>query len=384
MNFDARFGGGQIALGNMAYVLSKKGHEVHLLLGVKNIPERLAKLCSSCCCLHQTLGYSNLTHMTRIIDKTKRYILELHRTCRFDVIDAHGIAGILIPSLLRDRLVVTLHGNNMQRGLNLLQFACKNVEMRNAIPRAPKNFFKNIFGHFLYGKIEKKACEKAKLVVTLTPTEAYYAQKHYSISRQKIRVAPNAIINLKDNSSEVIRIPEREEVILSVGGLEFIKGTPILTKAMRYVLASTQNVIYVSVGDGPLMNYVKELKAEFPEKVVILPQVSAGLSSLYARSVALVQGSIYEAFSLSMGEAMFAGKPIIAFRLASIPDLVIDNVTGLLAKPASSRDLANKTINLIKNEEKTRDMGFDARKIAEKLYNVQVVGSSMERVLKEV
>ena len=85
-----------------------------------------------------------------------------------------------------------------------------------------------------------------------------------------------------------------------------------------------------------------------------------------------------------MAEAMLAGKPVIAFRLASLPDLIVDNVTGCLAKPASSRDLATKTLSLIRNEEKLRKMGFNARKTVEKLYNVEVVGSSMERVLKEV
>ncbi|NVM31836.1 MAG: glycosyltransferase family 4 protein [Candidatus Helarchaeota archaeon] len=368
----------------MAYALSKKGHEVHIILGVKNIPERLIKLCSPCCYLHQTLGYTNLIHIRKIMTKANRHILNLHKTCKFDSIEAHGITGVLIPSLLQDRLVVTLHGNNLKRGLNLFRFACTNSEMLTAIPRASKSFFEHIIGHFLYAKFEKKACQMAKLVVTLTPKEAYYAEKYYSILREKIRIVPNAIVNLKDNSSELVHIPEQKKAILSVGALEFIKGIPILTKAMRYVLASNQDMIYVSVGNGPLMSNVEELKAQFPKRVIILPHVSAGLSSIYARSRALVQGSLYEAFSLSIGEAMLAGKPVIAFRLASIPSLVIDNVTGFLAKPACSRDLAYKTLSLVRNEEETRSMGFNARKIVENRYNAEVVGSSMERVLKEV
>jgi glycosyltransferase involved in cell wall biosynthesis len=384
IDLDGRFGGGQIALGNMAYALSKKGHEVHMVLGVKKIPKRLMKLCSPYCYLHRTLGYPDITHVRNIMEKATRDILNLYKTCKFDVIDAQGITGTLIPPLLRNRLVVTLHGNNMQRGLNLLRFTYKNSEMRNAFPRAPKNFFKNVFGHPLYGKLEKMACETAKLVVVLTPMEAYYAKKWYSISSQKIRVVPNAVINLQDNSSEVIRIPERKKVILSVGALEFIKGTPILTKAMKNVLESTDDIVYVSVGSGPLSIYVRELKANFPNKVIILPRVSTGLSLLYASSIALVQGSLYEAFGLSMAEAMLAGKPVIAFRLASIPELVVDNVTGLLAKPACSQDFASKTLSLIENEEERQRMGFNARKIVENLYNVEVIGRNMECVLKEV
>lgn len=384
VDLNGRFGGGQIAVANMAYALSKKGHEVHIILGVENVPKRIKELCSQSCFLHQTLGYTNLTYIRKITEKVSRYVLSLHSACKFDVIDAQGITGVLIPRTLRDRLVVTLHGNNIKRGLNLFQFGCKNSEMRKAIIGASQSFFKTFLGAFLYGRLEKAACQTAKIVVTLTPTEAYYAKKFYSIPYQKIRIVPNAVVNLNDSSSETIQIPEHKKVILSVGALELIKGTPILAKTMRYVLASTKNVVYVSVGNGPLMSYVKELEAKFPGKVITIPQASEGLSSLYSRSAMLVQASLYEASSLSMAEAMLAEKPVIAFRLASIPDLVIDNTSGYLAKPTCSRDLANKTLSLITDEEKTREMGSNARKIVDKFYSVEVVGNSMERVLKEV
>jgi hypothetical protein len=64
--------------------------------------------------------------------------------------------------------------------------------------------------------------------------------------------------------------------------------------------------------------------------------------------------------------------------------LIIDNVTGCLAKPAFSLDLARKTLNLVRNEEKTNKMGKNAKKTIETLYNSQIVGSKMEHVLKEI
>ena len=384
VDLSKHLGGGQIALGNMAYALAKKGHEVHIILGIENLPKRMTKLCSPQCHIHQTLGYHNLINIMNHREKVNRYILNLYKTSKFDVIDANGITAMLIPPSLQDRLVVTLHGNNLQRGLNLFLFSCRSQEMRITIPKASLNFFRNIFGHFLYGKLEKRACKNAKLVVTLTSTEAYYAKQHYSISLQKLRIVPNPIVALKDDNYKAIHIPEQKKMILSVGALEFVKGTPILAKAMRYVLSSTKDVIYVSVGDGPLMSNIRGLKAEFPEKVIILPHISSGLFSLYTRSSVLVQASLYESSSLSMAEAMLAGKPIVAFRLASIPQLVSDNVTGYLARPVCSLDLATKTLSLIRNEKAARNMGLNGRKIVDELYNVEVVGSKIERVLKEV
>jgi len=382
----ARFGGGHIALGNLAYALSRMGHEVHMLLGVENIPERLLRLCSQRCYFHQLPGYSSLTHVMKIREKTRAYISRLNTTWGFDVIDAQGISGLFVPSLLQNRLIVTLHGNNVERGLSLVKLTCKSSEMCMAIPKAPRSFAQNVIGHFLYGEIEEKACASAKYVVTLTPSEAYYAMKHYSIPREKIRIIPNAFPDPRKNDPQITNLilPEEKKIILSVGALDFIKGTPILARAMKYVLESAKDVAYVSVGNGPLLSYVLGLRAEFPGRVIILPSVSEGLPSLYDRSFAFIQASLYEAFSLSMGEAMQASKPIIAFRLASIPDLVVDNFTGCLAKPVSARDLASKTMNLITDEEKARAMGDNARETVKELYSAEAVGVVMEGLLKEV
>lgn len=384
VDLDGRLGGGgQVAIGNMAYALSRRGHEVHVLLGIKDMPSRLRRLCSQYCHFHQASGYTNLIQATDIMGKTKQQILDLYRVHKFDVISAQGITGTMIPQVLQDRLVVTLHGNNLQRGLALCKFA-RSSEIRNSVHWAPESFFRNIVGHYLYGGLERRACKVAKLVITLTPTEAYYARKNYSVPNQRIRIVPNAIVGPESDGSRIAQIPERKKIILSVGSLEFIKGTPILTKAMRLVLASTKDIIFVTVGDGPLMNCVRMLKDEYPERVVVIRKACGALHSLYARSTVLVQGSLYEAFSLSIGEAMLAGKPVVAFRLSSIPDLVIENVTGRLVKPASVSDLAMKTLNLIENEEEMRTMGLNAKRIVNKFYSVRVVGSLMENVLKEV
>lgn len=386
VDLDGRLrGGGLVAIGNMAYALSRRGHEVHILLGIESIPERLLKLCSQRCYFHQLSGYSNLAHMVKIREKTRAYISKLNTTWGFDVIDAQGISGLFVPSSLQNRLVVTLHGNNVERGLSLVKFTCRSTEMCMAIPKAPKSFAQNVVGHFLYGEIEEKACASAKYIVTLTPSEAYYARKHYSIPREKIRIIPNAFPDLGKNDPQITNLVlEKKKIILSVGALDFIKGTPILTKAMKLVLKSTKDVVYVSVGHGPLLSYVLGLRDEFPGRVIVLPSVSEGLLSLYDRSFAFVQASLYEAFSLSMGEAMQASKPVIAFGLASIPDLIVDNFTGCLAKPVSARDLASKTMNLITDEEKARALGDNASKTMKELYSAEAVGAITEGLLKEV
>lgn len=383
-DFSGRIGGGQVALANKAYALSMKGHEIHLILGTKDASWRLPHQCSPYCHLHPTRGYSDYSEAKRIVAKANRFILDLHRKLEFDIIDAQGINGIFVPTSLRDRLVVTVHGNNIKRGLTLIQFAFRNSEIRNCAMASSKNFFKHVFGHFLVGELEKKSCHAARFVVGLTKTEADYLQRYYSVPSSKIRVVPNVVVDFGNGISEEIGLPEKQRMIMSVGSLEFIKGIPILAKAMRNVLRDRSDVVYVSVGNGPLMDCVAKLKKEFPRRAVILPRIRDGLFGLYSRSLILVHASLYEAFGLSIAEAMLAGKPVVGFNLTSIPDLVNNNMTGLLAKPASSRDLAIKTLQLIDNEEEVRRLGRNAKDYVSKNFNAQVVGTQIERVFKEV
>lgn len=377
------FGGGQIAIANLANVLSRRNHEVHIVLGAENIHNRISELCKSSCLLHRIRGYANIFEFSDITQQAKEAILQLNDKHKFDVINASGVSGLLIPSHLRQKLAVTLHGNNAQRGIALLNYSLKNSEMRTAVTCKPKNFLKNSFGHLLFGRLEKKACQNAKIVLTLTSTEAYYAAKNYSISKEKTRIVPNAVFNLKAHNHAIPFMPHDKPIILSVGALEFIKGTPILAKTMEYVL-SAEDVLYASVGDGPLMIFMKKLQEKFPKKVVILPHLSIGLSSVYESSFLLAQASLYEAFSLSIAEAMLAGKPVVAFRLASMPDLITDEFTGLLAKPLDPKGLAMKIINLIQDREKAFELGFNAQKTVNELCSVESVGHKMESIFKGI
>jgi glycosyltransferase involved in cell wall biosynthesis len=61
------------------------------------------------------------------------------------------------------------------------------------------------------------------------------------------------------------------------------------------------------------------------------------------RAGALVIPSLwYEAFPHTILEASACGVPIIASRLGTLPDVIDDEITGLLFEPGKSADLAAK------------------------------------------
>ena len=64
-------------------------------------------------------------------------------------------------------------------------------------------------------------------------------------------------------------------------------------------------------------------------------------------------------------EAMACGTPVVAFNTAGMPEYVIDQRTGLLAKAGDSRELGEKTAQLIADSSLSKRLGNGARNLIE-------------------
>lgn len=384
IDFNQKIGGGQIALANLGKALSENGHEVHVILGKKEINGRLANICLPYCYLHFISGYNDLSDLPSLKGALRKSFFNLYNIHKFDVINVNGIDELFVPPELLNRVVVTLHANNLYRGMNFFRYLHTSSYMRKAYAYDSKGIIKTAFGSLVYSALEKKACERAKRVVTLTQTEANLATKYYNTPKEKISVVHNSIL-LPDDEEHLceLDIPENRKIITSTCSLSVIKGIPVLVKAVEHILSENKDVMYISVGDGPLMPMVKNLASRFPGRVLILNHLSTGMMSVYARSNVFIHGSLYEAFCLSMAEAMVVGKPVVAFNLASIPEMVINNVTGYLVEPLDPKDLAEKAIDLLNDDEKARRMGSAAKKRIMELCNSKRIACEIESVYKE-
>ena len=69
-----------------------------------------------------------------------------------------------------------------------------------------------------------------------------------------------------------------------------------------------------------------------------------------------------ETISQTAVEAMTCGTPVIAYDIGGVPEIVIPNQTGLLARHRDPADLANKIRIAIGNPELTIEWGKNGRK----------------------
>ena len=71
-------------------------------------------------------------------------------------------------------------------------------------------------------------------------------------------------------------------------------------------------------------------------------------------------------------ETLAIGKPVIGADIGGIPELVINDRSGLTYKYDSVEELSNKMKELFKNEELVKEFGTNAKKQANELYGKDV------------
>jgi glycosyltransferase involved in cell wall biosynthesis len=98
----------------------------------------------------------------------------------------------------------------------------------------------------------------------------------------------------------------------------------------------------------------------------------------------IVLPSFHEAMPLVMLEAMAIGVPVVASRVAGIPEIITDGVTGLLVEPGDVNGIAAAIIRLLQDPGLARTIGGNGRARVEEELNVERMLDGVRRVYAEV
>jgi L-malate glycosyltransferase len=139
-----------------------------------------------------------------------------------------------------------------------------------------------------------------------------------------------------------------------------IYGPHILIKAMALVRRELPEIQLSIAGTGEhtreLLRLVMALKLQDAVQFVgYIPNES--IYQFLAGHHIMVMPSLAESFGVAALEAGACGRPVIATRVGGIPEIVLNNRTGLLVAPNNVEALAEAIVTLAKDEEMRRNMG---------------------------
>jgi glycosyltransferase involved in cell wall biosynthesis len=164
------------------------------------------------------------------------------------------------------------------------------------------------------------------------------------------------------------------------------KGHDLLLPAFADAHAQIPDLRLLVAGDGPLRGEVEEASARLAGDAITLLGFVPEIESFMAACDIVVfptLPSLGEGFGLAALEAMAAGRPVIATRVASLPELVAEGETGLLVSPDDPAPLADALVALATDAAVRARMGEAGRRRAREVFSLDRMVSGTLTVYRE-
>ena len=223
--------------------------------------------------------------------------------------------------------------------------------------------------------------------ISFSKADAFCAVSHYvaettrillNMGETEITILPNPVDTTQFKPQP--EIAEEDGAILFVGTITEKKGVRQLIQAMPIIKSAVPNVNLFVVGRDTVDPHtgrsytasLKSLLSEANKKDVqfVGPVPNHEVKTWIARSQVCVYPSHMEAQGIVVIEGMASGKAVVASKLGPGPELIEDNVHGLLCDPYDPNDIAEKVINLLKNKYLREKLGQAARNRAMKEFSI--------------
>lgn len=165
---------------------------------------------------------------------------------------------------------------------------------------------------------------------------------------------------------------ENDHLLLgSVGRLSDQKDPITMIEAFGIISKPFPNAHLALVGDG-------ELKGKILEKIdqlkldgkVHLTGNKNNPWSVYHSMDLFIMSSIYEGLGRSITEALSCGVPVVCTDVEGVPEIVRDNITGILVPPKDSNKLADGIIRTLNDMETAKKMAEEGRRFVNDNFDV--------------
>jgi len=183
--------------------------------------------------------------------------------------------------------------------------------------------------------------------------------ERYEGLRNRFEVIP-FFINLPEYD---YRPPDRSARTFGVmARLSREKNHEILIKACVRVLDKIPDAKLILVGNGPQAKEYMQLTKELglSNSVFFLEPYKKIDEVIHLIDIITLCSDV-EGMPLSLLEALYFGKPIVATPVGSVPDMVIHNYNGYIVEKDSVGDLANSLISIMGDMKKYQKMSIFSR-----------------------
>jgi glycosyltransferase involved in cell wall biosynthesis len=179
---------------------------------------------------------------------------------------------------------------------------------------------------------------------------------HSGIDPQRFRQATG------DHLLSEFDIKEDHKVVINVAHLAEHKGQTYLVRAIPRVLAKLPDTRFFIVGQGELMEKLKQTASEVGlKRELIFTGFRADVADFYQIADLFVMSSVQEGLGTAVLDALALAKPVVATTSGGLPEIIDDGKSGRLVAPADPEALAAGIVDMLTHAERAGSMAAAGR-----------------------
>lgn len=189
---------------------------------------------------------------------------------------------------------------------------------------------------------------------------------------------------------KILGVPEETRLVGIIGRLVPIKNHDMFLKAAvmvkeRFLSNGNNSLVFVIVGDGELrLKLEDKTRLSGLEDIVRFVGFKTDLSIIYPDLDVVVLSSHNEGTPVSLIEAMAVGLPVVATSVGGVPDLIQDNITGLLVPKGEPSALAEAILKLLTNKDLSKSLGKAAQEFVINKFDIQRLVSDLDGLYRNL
>jgi glycosyltransferase involved in cell wall biosynthesis len=168
---------------------------------------------------------------------------------------------------------------------------------------------------------------------------------------------------------------EDDVVVIGVAGrIVPVKNLELFVQAAKDLIStSTKKLCFFIIGDGTLKKQIQQqciaLNIQYVEKagaksgIIFTSWIEDIMPAMHAMDIVALTSN-NEGTPMSLIEAQFCGKPVVATNVGGVKDVVLHNETGFLVSAGDAIALVERLKLLIENNELRKEMGKKAAAFA--------------------
>ncbi len=224
-----------------------------------------------------------------------------------------------------------------------------------------KRFGKRFYD-LIFGRLTLMASD---YIATMSELEWNLLRKYFGFTYDNHIILPNAIEDSVLNRAKFVDFGDDKDpfTVIYVGDVEPWKGVENLVIATKFLYKKIRNLRVIIVGEGSQRIHLERVAVQNKLPIMFagyLPHNNA-LNEI-ANANVFVLPSLWEGMPTVLLEAMGLKTPVVTTNVGAVPEMIVNNVTGLTVRPNKPHEIAKAILKYWENPDL-------AKKVAENAFN---------------